>query len=127
CKDACRLSASLACILAVLLSLASCVGKTNSGTPGGDQVTISIQPGSASVAAGAQQQFSATVTGSTNTNITWAATGGTISSTGDYTAGANGGTFSITATSVADTSKSAQAAVTVSGPPPPPGTATSIS
>jgi hypothetical protein len=127
CKDACRVSASLACILAVLLSLASCVGKTNSGTPGGDQVIISIQPGSALVAAGAQQQFSATVTGSSNTSVTWAATGGTISSTGDYTAGTNGGAFSVTATSMADTSKSAQAAVTVTAAAPPPGTATSIS
>lgn len=126
-KDACRVSTSLACILAVLLSLASCVGKTSSGTPGDNQVTISIQPGSASVAAGAQQQFSATVTGSTNTSVTWAATGGTISSTGDYAAGASGGTFSVTATSMADTSKSAQAAVTVTAAAPPPGTATSIS
>jgi hypothetical protein len=124
-KDACRMTASLACILAVMLSLASCVAKTNSG--GTSQVTITIQPGSASVAAGAQQQFSATVTGSTNTSVTWAATGGTISSTGDYTAGNNGGNFSVTATSMADGSKSAQAAVTVTAAAPPPGTATSIS
>jgi hypothetical protein len=124
-KDACRMTASLACILALMLSLASCVAKTNSG--GTPQVAIVIHPGSASVAAGAQQQFSATVTGSTNTSVTWTATGGTISSSGNYTAGNNGGTFSVTATSMADTSKSAQAAVTVSGPPPPPGTATSIS
>jgi len=126
-KDACRMTASLACVLAVLLSLASCVGKTNSGTAGGNQVTISIQPGSASVAAGAQQQFAATVTGASNTSVTWAATGGTISPTGDYTAGTNGGSFSVTATSMADTSKSAQATVTVTAAAPPPGTATSIS
>jgi hypothetical protein len=126
-KDACRMTASLACVLAVLLSLASCVGKTNSGTAGGNQVTISIQPGSASVAAGAQQQFAATVTGASNTSVTWAATGGTISPTGDYTAGTNGGSFSVTATSMADTSKSARATVTVTAAAPPPGTATSIS
>jgi hypothetical protein len=126
-KDARRMTVGLACVLAVLLSLASCVGKTNSGTASGNQVTISIQPGSASVAAGAQQQFSATVTGSGNTSVTWAATGGTISSSGDYTAGTNGGSFSVTATSMADTSKSAQAAVTVTAAAPPPGAATSIS
>src|ERR1700735_4512330 len=121
-------------LLVAMAGLAACTGRTSStgSTPPPQIVTISIPPGPYSVAVGAQQQFSATVTGTANTMVTWAATGGTISSTGDYTAGNNAGTFSVTATSVADTSKSAQMAVTVTAahpatPPPPAGTASSIS
>jgi len=125
-----------ACLLLfAIASLGACAGRTGSTGPIAPPqvVTISIPPGPYSVAAGAQQQFSATVTGTTNTMVTWSATGGTISSTGDYTAGNNAGTFSVNATSAADTSKSAQMAVTVTAAPPPPpppppaGTASSIS
>src|SRR5262249_14589005 len=44
--------------------------------------------------------------------------GGTINSSGMYTAPANAGTYHVVATSVADTSKSKTAAVTVTAPPP---------
>jgi hypothetical protein len=72
------------------------------------------------------QQFSASVTGTSNTGVTWSASGGgTISSTGLYTAGSSAGSYIVTATSVADSSKSAQAKVTVTTTPPP-GTASSI-
>src|SRR5271170_5361247 len=126
--------AGVCLLLFATASLGACAGRTGSTGPIAPPqvVTISIPPGPYSVAAGAQQQFSATVTGTTNTMVTWAATGGTISTTGDYTAGNNAGTFSVTATSAADTSKSAQMAVTVTAAvtlttiPPAPGTATSI-
>jgi hypothetical protein len=66
--------------------------------------------------------------------VTWTATGGTTSTSGNYTAGGAAGTFSVTATSMADTSKSSSAVVTITlappppppPPPPPSGTATSI-
>jgi len=127
--------AGVCLLLFATASLGACAGRTGSTGPIAPPqvVTISIPPGPYSVAAGAQQQFSATVTGTTNTLVTWAATGGTISTTGDYTAGNNSGTFSVTATSAADTSKSAQMAVTVTAvapppvAPPPAGTASSIS
>src|ERR1700735_41652 len=130
-----RATTGVLCLLVVaLVALGACAGRTVSNGPTAPPqvVTVSIPPGPYSVAAGAQQQFSATVTGTTNTMVTWAATGGTISTTGDYTAGNNAGSFSVTATSVADTSKSAQMAVTVTAappapPPPPAGTASSIS
>ncbi len=116
------------CIVFATLCLAGCTGKagSSSSTPG-SQVQVSIQPGSASVAVGEQQQFSATVTGTTNTSVNWTASGGTITPAGMYTAGSSTGSFQVTATSAADSSQSAQVAVTVTAAPPPPGTVTSIS
>ena len=81
-------------------------------------IGISINPTLASITAGGTQQFTATVTGTTNTAVTWSASGGTISNTGLYTAPSSAGIYSVTATSVADSSKSASAAVTVSAGAP---------
>jgi hypothetical protein len=69
------------------------------------------------LSAGGTQQFTATVSGTTDTAVTWSATGGSISSGGLYTAPSIAGTFTVTATSVADTTKLANAAVTVTAPP----------
>jgi len=87
---------------------------------------VAISPKSAPLAEGASQQFSASVTGSSNTSVTWSATGGTISSTGLYVAGTTAGNYTVTAISAADTTKSAQASVAITAPAPPPGTAASI-
>jgi len=76
-------------------------------------VAISISPTSVTVAISGTQPFTATVTGTTNTAVKWTTNGGTISSTGVYTAPAVAGVFTVTATSVADTTKSASATVTV--------------
>ena len=67
------------------------------------------------------QQFTATVTGTTNTAVTWSVDGitggnttvGTISTSGLYTAPTTATAHTVTATSVADSTKSASAAVTV--------------
>jgi hypothetical protein len=111
-----------------LAGLLGCGGLTTSSStgPGNQTVAVSVSPNSASLAPGGTQQFSATVTESSNTAVTWSATGGTVSSSGLYTAGSTVGSYAVTATSVADNSKSAPAAVTVSGAAPPPGTASSI-
>ena len=77
------------------------------------QVVVSISPVIATVSAGATQQFTATVTGASNNAVTWTASGGTVSSAGLYTAGTTAGAFTVTATSVQDTTKSASAAVTI--------------
>src|SRR5205823_1840870 len=82
-------------------------------------VSVSISPVSASLQTGGTQQFTATVTGSTNTSVTWSATGGTISTSGLFTAPGTAGSYSVKATSVVDTTKSASAVVTVTAPPPP--------
>jgi hypothetical protein len=90
--------------------------KSASATVTVSAVAVSIAPGSASLPAGGTQQFTATVTGSSNTAVTWSATGGTISTSGLYTAPATAGTYTVTATSKASTSASASATVTVSAP-----------
>jgi len=91
-------------------------------------VAVKIAPTTAEVAAaGGSQQFIATVTGSTNTSITWSVTGtgctgascGTISNTGRYTAPGivpSQADVTVTATSAADTSKAASASVTIIPP-----------
>jgi hypothetical protein len=116
------------------LGLAGCAGlavpsTTRQGPPPTNSgVSVTIDPKSASLQTGSSQQFSATVTGTANTAVTWTAPGGTITSAGLFTAGSTAGSFSVTATSVADTSKYASVPVTVTAapPPPPPGTASTI-
>jgi hypothetical protein len=84
-------------------------------------VSLSVSPGSASLATGGTRQFVATATrqdGSTFTPaVIWLATGGTISTGGLYTAGQAGGNFLVTAAqqggALADTS-----AVTVTAAAP---------
>ncbi|MFN7985419.1 MAG: DUF1800 family protein [Vicinamibacterales bacterium] len=87
-------------------------------------VKVSVTPTAASVAPGATQSFVASVTGSTNTAVTWQVNGvaggsasvGTISAAGLYTAPSSipsPSTVSVRAVAAADTSAAAQAAVTV--------------
>jgi hypothetical protein len=102
----------LACV-SVLFS--GCSGTSHSSAGG-----VSVSPTTASVAVGKTQQFAATVSGTSNTGVTWAVVGGasegTISSNGLYTAPStvpNPPTVTVTATSQANTSQSASATVTV--------------
>ena len=80
-------------------------------------VSVSIAPAQPIISAGGQQQFTATVTGTTNTAVTWSVTGGgTISPTGLYRAPASVSAptaVTVTATSVADTTRSATTTVTI--------------
>jgi hypothetical protein len=80
------------------------------------QISLSVSPGTASLQSGGQQQFSASVSGTSNTAVTWAASGGTVTTGGLYTAPSTGGSYTVTATSAADSTKSASAVVTVSQP-----------
>jgi hypothetical protein len=80
------------------------------------QISITVSPNSSTLPSSGQQQFSATVSGSSNTAVTWTTSGGTVTTTGLYTAPPSAGTYTVTATSVADTTKSAAATVTVSTP-----------
>lgn len=97
--------------------LAGCGGQGTSGPPSG-VTSVTVTPLTASVKAGQTQQFQATVTASrgVSTAVTWSASPGTISSAGLYTAPAsvpNPSTVTVTATSVADTTKSQSAKVSV--------------
>lgn len=84
-------------------------------------ITVTISPTTATVAGSGTQQFSATVTGTTNTTVTWSVDGvnggnttvGTVSTGGLYTAPAAAGGHTVTATSVADPTKNASASVAV--------------
>jgi len=85
-------------------------------------VSISVTPNSTSVQTQGSVQFSATVSGSSNTAVTWKAGLGTISASGLYTAPSSAGTDTIIATSQADPTKLASASVTIQAaqaPPPP--------
>lgn len=81
-------------------------------------VSVSVSPNSASIASGASQQFSASVTNTSNTAVTWSASSGSISASGKYTAPAVSAStqVSVTATSVADSSAHAAATVVITAP-----------
>jgi Abnormal spindle-like microcephaly-assoc'd, ASPM-SPD-2-Hydin len=90
-------------------------GLDNAFTTPAAAITVSISPTTATVASGGTQQFSALVTNTSNTAVTWSATSGTVSTTGLFTAPTVTATttVTVTATSVADNTKSASATVTV--------------
>lgn len=105
-------------LLAVgMLQFACGGGSSSPPPPPPPNITVSVSPTAPNVIAGGTQQFSATVTGTTNTAVTWAATGaGTISSSGLYTAPASLSTpasATVKATSQADTTKSSSATITI--------------
>jgi RHS repeat-associated protein len=85
-------------------------------------VSVSVSPASATLYGGQSQQFSANVTNSSNTSVTWTispAGTGTISAAGLYTAPASvtsSQNITVTATSVANTSVSASAIISLSPP-----------
>ncbi len=84
-------------------------------------ITVAISPTAVTMAVSTTQQFTATVTGTMNTAVTWSVDGinggnsavGTVSTAGLYTAPSSAGTHTVTATSVADSTKQASAAVTL--------------
>lgn len=81
-------------------------------------VIVAISPTVATVQVSKTQSFSATVTGAANTGVTWSvqeANGGSVTTSGVYTAPAAAGIFHVMATSMADSHSSASATVTVSG------------
>jgi hypothetical protein len=133
-----RLSYRRLLVLGVLSSSIGMVGCGMHGTdpasppagpppppPPASSVSVSISPGSSSLTIGQSLQFAATVSNTTNTAVTWSVNGtaggnstvGTISAAGQYTAPGKvpSAPISISATSVADGTKSATASVTVNG------------
>jgi hypothetical protein len=93
--------------------------------PSPTPISISVSPSSASLLAGASQQFTATVTGGANTSVSWTTTGGNITNTGLFTAPdvSVSAIVTVLATSQADPSvaKTAQVTVTPVSTPPPSG------
>jgi hypothetical protein len=106
--------------LVAIAVLSGCGGSSSSSNGGGNNpVAVSVSPATATLKAGATQQFTATVTNASNTAVTWTvspATAGTISGSGLYTAPSSVTsqiTATVTATSQADATKSASATVTL--------------
>ena len=99
----------------------NCAGVTSKGP---SVVTVVLQPAQISVPLSQSQQFQATVTGTSNKSVTWfvggvaggSASTGTISPSGLYTAPnsmPSPATITVTASSVADSSVTASALVTL--------------
>lgn len=82
-------------------------------------VGVTVSPASTDVNSGATAQFQASVTNTSNTAVTWTVSGGTVSSSGLFTAPTvtSNTNVVLTATSVADSTKSATASITVVATP----------
>ena len=85
------------------------------GGGGGGNVKVSVSPASATLLSDQKQQFTATVSGTSHTAVTWSATAGSVDANGLYTAPTVTAATNavVKATSNYDPSKSASAAVTV--------------
>ncbi|MGB7727102.1 MAG: DUF1800 family protein [Candidatus Acidiferrum sp.] len=95
----------------------------------GSLINVQVTPPTGLIRAGTQQVFAATVTGTSTTGVTWSVNGvpggndtvGTIVGNGNYLAPTvipNPNAITVTATSVADTTASGNAAVTLGNPVP---------
>ena len=114
---------SLTRLAAALALSQACSGMTQSGsgTTGTENpsppVAVTVAPSTAAVNGCMSAAFTSQVAGSSNTALTWSvqegAAGGAVTSAGVYTAPAAAGTYHVVATSAADPTKSASAAVTV--------------
>ncbi len=113
-------------VLLLVSSLLGCGGLVGSSPvqPPPPDVTVSVAPTSASVLLGETQTFTATVTNSTNTSVTWSVNGiqggnatlGTINASGVYTSPGDllaSGSVIVQATSAGDDTKVATAQVTI--------------
>jgi hypothetical protein len=93
-------------------SATATVAVSTTGVP-----TVSIDPPSVTMPINGIQNFTATVTGSPDTAVTWSvqegAAGGSITTGGAYTAPGTAGTYHVVATSVFDPTAKATATVTV--------------
>jgi uncharacterized protein (DUF1800 family) len=95
----------------------------------GSGINVQVTPATGTLRAGTQQVFAATVTGTTNTGVTWSVNGiaggndtvGTIVGNGNYLAPnilPKANTITVTATSVADTTATGNATMTLGNPVP---------
>lgn len=83
-------------------------------------VSVAVTPPTTLLLSGASLRFSASIGAvgmqlppGVDGNVVWSCSGGSIDGAGNYTAPGNAGLFTVTATSVADPSRSAEALVTV--------------
>jgi hypothetical protein len=119
-------------VLPFVLPFIGCGGGGAPQSSPSSGVIVQLSATSVSLTPGAQQQFTAVVKGTSNTAVTWSvdgiaggnSTAGTVTSAGLYTAPSLPGSHTITITSVADPTKSANATVVVAAIAVTPNTAT---
>jgi len=114
----------------VALSLAGCAAATSGYKPSPPpSITVVVTPPSANIRTGDNLAFTAAVSGTTNTSVTWSVNGtaggsatlGTVTPNGDYIAPSslpNPNTITIRATSVADSSAAGTSSVSLLNPTP---------
>ncbi|MFT3913883.1 MAG: Ig-like domain-containing protein [Anaeromyxobacteraceae bacterium] len=93
----------------LLAALALACGASRDAGP----VKVVVAPEAVALATGQSTTFSATVTGTSDHAVIWSVDGGAIDATGRYTAPGTPGSFTVTATSTADASRSGRALVLV--------------
>jgi len=116
-------------IVAVAVVTAGCGGGASSTAPSPPppaQIAVAVSPGTTQMLTSESQQFTATVSGTSNTSVTWSVNGitggngtvGTISASGLYTAPATAPAsgVTVTATSAAASTAAGNSAVTVQAP-----------
>jgi hypothetical protein len=113
---------AMALTIAAVLGVWGCGGSSTSSSaptppssPPPSLISVTVTPNSVTVLRDATQAFTAKVTGTTNTAVTWSveeSSGGTIDSAGLYTPPQNGaGTFHVIATSQANSAAAGAAVV----------------
>lgn len=107
-------------LASILLFIPGCGGGgsnvVQTATPSSSAVAVAISPTSATSLVNQATEFTASVSGTSNTDVTWSVqetNGGTVSA-GVYTAPWQVGTYHVVATSAADHTKTATAIVAVS-------------
>ena len=110
----------LVLLCALVSFLHGCGGGSGGTTTHQIQISVRVSPPSTTVTVGDSQQFTATVSGSANVDVTWSVPGGGINGSitpdGFYTAPftiPNPAQISVVATSHADPTKSATATITI--------------
>jgi hypothetical protein len=104
---------SLASALLLLAAVAACSNPIDSDPAA---VSVEVEPAEAEVAVGERKSFLAVVAGTASTDVTWAASGGSFTEAGggiEWTAPSVPGEYTLTATSVANRSRSGSARVRV--------------
>lgn len=101
------LKSVLAAATVAVLTMTGCSsGSSPAAAPSTSGPSVAVVPSTAMVAVGASQAFSATVAGAAAAQVTWSilegAAGGTITSSGLYTAPAAAGTYHVVATDAAN-------------------------
>jgi len=113
---------AIALLIASVIGVSGCGGSSPAPTllAPPSPISVTVTPSSVTVFRDATQAFTAKVTGTTNTAVTWSVQGGpggTIDSAGLYTPPQNGaGTFYIVATSQANSAAAGTATVSVPMP-----------